>query len=159
MLYGFCASFGIKLVYRYLSLYHLFCFWNSALFTLNVHVSHFCSDQKPGHTTSFRVQSLFFIIKPWCCSKLSQVLFCEESPAFLKEAAVVSKPHNNVHICWSSQGNLSSPPPGRSQFSVSSLTAAAALVGNFISFSRTLELVRLAVLNILVSCPAGTHCM
>lgn len=136
MLYGFCASFGIKLVYRYLRLYHLFCFWNSARFTLNKHVSHFCSDQKPGHTTSFSVQSLFFIIKPWSYSKLSQILLCEESPAFLKEAAVVSKPHDIVHICWSSQGNLSSPPPGRSPLSVSSLTAAAALVGNFISFSR-----------------------
>lgn len=33
-------------VYSYFCLCYLICFWNSALFILKAHVSHFCSDQK-----------------------------------------------------------------------------------------------------------------
>lgn len=60
----FWASFGIEIVYCYRSLYHLFGFWNSAVFILNVHVSHFCSDQKSWIHEKLKVQCVFIIIKP-----------------------------------------------------------------------------------------------
>lgn len=53
-----------KIVYCYLCLYHLFCFWYSALFILNVRVSHFCSDQKTRRDDKLKVECLFIIIKP-----------------------------------------------------------------------------------------------
>lgn len=50
-------------VYCSLCLCHLFCSWSSALFILNVHVSHFCSEQKTWKHDKLQVQCLFIIIK------------------------------------------------------------------------------------------------
>lgn len=122
-------------VYRCLCLYHLFGFWNSSLFTLNVHFSHFCSGQKrPGYVITSRLGV--------CLSSPShnvtvnlQSHSVRNPPPLLFAAAVVSQSpqqcSNLLILIRGASFSLSlALPTWRSQFSVSTLAAAAQL-GNF----------------------------
>lgn len=69
-------------------------------------------------------------------SKPAPISFCEESPALLEEAAVVSKPHYHAQICLCKDESL---PTGRSQFGgVYSTRAAVRSLSNPVSSRSSL---------------------
>lgn len=133
------SLFGMKTVYWSLCLCHLFCFWNSAVFILNAHVSHFCSDQKNLDTLQASGQISVYYHKARLLCEVPVNYFKSHflrNPLSLSwNSAGVSKPNDKPKFCWCSLGKFpfaSCPRRFLPRVSIYNKTAALVLAEGFV---------------------------